>query len=192
MKQRCRFTNDYATFLSLCKQKLNNNSAVKIKLEVLSKDEGFNPTRSLATETVRRYKEIDKILAKCIGENIALIKRNFTKRIDDLLLHPVLGYLFFLLVLFFVFQAIFSWSQLPMEWIDNGFSFFSNWVATNLPQGMLNDLIVNGILAGLGGIMILNLVSVLPVLSVNSLEVSKAFDKLLTSDEVTGVVPPVP
>lgn len=146
--------NDYATFLSLCKQKLNNNSAVKIKLEVLSKDEGFNPTRSLATETVRRYKEIDKILAKCIGENIALIKRNFTKRIDDLLLHPVLGYLFFLLVLFFVFQAIFSWSQLPMEWIDNGFSFFSNWVATNMPQGMLNDLIVNGILAGLGGIMI--------------------------------------
>ena len=146
--------NDYATFLSLCKQKLNNNSAVKIKLEVLSKDEGFNPTRSLATETVRRYKEIDKILAKCIGENTALIKRNFTKRIDDLLLHPVLGYLFFLLVLFFVFQAIFSWSQLPMEWIDNGFSFFSNWVATNMPQGMLNDLIVNGILAGLGGIMI--------------------------------------
>ena len=146
--------NDYATFLSLCKQKLNNNSAVRIKLEVISKDEGFNPTRSLATETVRRYKEIDKILAKCIGENTALIKRNFTKRIDDLLLHPVLGYLFFLLVLFFVFQAIFSWSQLPMEWIDNGFSFFSNWVATNMPQGMLNDLIVNGILAGLGGIMI--------------------------------------
>ena len=146
--------NDYATFLSLCKQKLNNNSAVKIKLEVLSKDEGFNPTRSLATETVRRYKEIDKILAKCIGENTALIKRNFTKRIDDLLLHPVLGYLFFLLVLFFVFQAIFSWSQLPMDWIDNGFSFFRNWVATNMPQGMLNDLIVNGILAGLGGIMI--------------------------------------
>ena len=146
--------NDYATFLSLCKQKLNNNSAVKIKLEVLSKDEGFNPTRSLATETVRRYKEIDKILAKCIGENIALIKRNFTKRIDDLLLHPVLGYLFFLLVLFFVFQAIFSWSQLPMDWIDNAFSFFRNWVATNMPQGMLNDLIVNGILAGLGGIMI--------------------------------------
>ena len=146
--------NDYATFLSLCKQKLNNNSAVKIKLEVLSKDEGFNPTRSLATETVRRYKEIDKILAKCIGENTALIKRNFTKRIDDLLLHPVLGYLFFLLVLFFVFQAIFSWSQLPMEWIDNAFSFFRNWVATNIPQGMLNDLIVNGILAGLGGIMI--------------------------------------
>ena len=146
--------NDYATFLSLCKQKLNNNSAVRIKLEVISKDEGFNPTRSLATETVRRYKEIDKILAKCIGENTALIKRNFTKRIDDLLLHPVLGYLFFLLVLFFVFQAIFSWSQLPMDWIDNAFSFFRNWVATNMPQGMLNDLIVNGILAGLGGIMI--------------------------------------
>ena len=146
--------NDYATFLSLCKQKLNNNSAVRIKLEVISKDEDFNPTRSLATETVRRYKAIDKILAKCIGENTALIKRNFTKRIDDLLLHPILGYLFFLLVLFFVFQAIFSWSQLPMEWIDNGFSHLSRWVATTMPQGMLNDLIVNGILAGLGGIMI--------------------------------------
>ena len=146
--------NDYATFLSLCKQKLNNNSAVRIQLEVISKDEDFNPTRSLATETVRRYKAIDKILAKCIGENTALIKRNFTKRIDDLLLHPILGYLFFLMVLFFVFQAIFSWSQLPMEWIDNGFSHLSRWVATTMPQGMLNDLIVNGVLAGLGGIMI--------------------------------------
>lgn len=146
--------NYYSSFLSLCRQYLDNNSAVKIKLEVLIKDKGFIPSRCLAKETVRRYKAIDNILSSCIGENKALVKRNFTKRIDNLLLHPILGYVTFLMILFVIFQAIFSWSQLPMEWIDNGFSSLSNWVANSLPSGKLNDLLVNGILAGLGGILI--------------------------------------
>ena len=146
--------NDYATFLSLCSQDISNTDEVTKKLETLSEKKSFNSSRSLATETVRRYKSIDKVLLKCIGENTALIKRNFTKKIDDLLLHPVFGYTFFLLVLFLIFQAIFSWSQLPMEWIDSGFASFSNWVANTMNPGMLNDLIVNGILAGLSGIVI--------------------------------------
>jgi len=146
--------NNYASFLSLCRHYVDNNSASKIKIEVLIKDEKFIPSRSQAKETVRRYKSIDKILYQCIGENKALIKRNFTKKIDDLLLHPILGYTFFLLVLFLIFQAIFSWSQLPMEWIDSGFSSFSSWVANTMNPGVLNDLVVNGILAGLGGIII--------------------------------------
>ena len=146
--------NNYASFLSLCRHYIDNNSASKIKLEVLIKDEQFIPSRSQAKETVRRYKRIDKILHQCIGENKALIKRNFTKKIDDLLLHPILGYICFLLVLFLIFQAIFSWSQLPMEWIDSGFSSFSSWVANTMNPGVLNDLVVNGILAGLGGIII--------------------------------------
>jgi len=146
--------NNYASFLSLCRHYVDNNSASKIKLEVLIKDEKFIPSRSQAKETVRRYKSIDKILYQCIGENKALIKRNFTKKIDDLLLHSILGYTFFLLVLFLIFQAIFSWSQLPMEWIDSGFSSFSSWVANTMNPGVLNDLVVNGILAGLGGILI--------------------------------------
>jgi ferrous iron transport protein B len=146
--------NNYATFLSLCSQEISNSDEVTKELETLSKEKSFNSSRSLATETVRRYKSIDKILLKCIGENTALIKRNFTKKIDDLLLHPVFGYTFFLLVLFLIFQAIFSWSQLPMEWIDSGFSSFSSWVANTMNPGVLNDLVVNGILAGLGGIII--------------------------------------
>jgi len=146
--------NDYATFLSLCSQDISNTDEVTKKLETLLEKKSFNSSRALATETVRRYKSIDKVLLKCIGENTALIKRNFTKKIDDLLLHPVFGYTFFLLVLFLIFQAIFSWSQLPMEWIDSGFASFSNWVANTMNPGMLNDLIVNGILAGLSGIVI--------------------------------------
>ena len=146
--------NNYASFLSLCRHYIDNNSASKIKLEVLVKDEQFIPSRSQSKETVRRYKRIDKILHQCIGENKALIKRNFTKKIDDLLLHPILGYTCFLLVLFLIFQAIFSWSQLPMEWIDSVFSSFSSWVANTMNPGVLNDLVVNGILAGLGGIII--------------------------------------
>ena len=78
--------NNYASFLSLCRHYVDNNSASKIKIEVLIKDENFIPSRYQAKETVRRYKSIDKILHQCIGENKALIKRNFTKKIDDLLL----------------------------------------------------------------------------------------------------------
>ena len=102
--------NDYATFLSLCSQDISNTDEVTKKLETLLEKKSFNSSRALATETVRRYKSIDKVLLKCIGENTALIKRNFTKKIDNLLLHPVFGYTFFLLVLFLIFQAIFSWS----------------------------------------------------------------------------------
>jgi ferrous iron transport protein B len=146
--------NNYATFLSFCSQDINNSDEVEKELNKIAKANNFITSRSLATETVRRYKSIDKILLKSIGENKALIKRNFTKKIDDLLLHPILGYTCFLLVLFLIFQAIFSWSQLPMEWIDSGFSSFSSWVANTMNPGVLNDLVVNGILAGLGGIII--------------------------------------
>ena len=147
-------TNGYVSFLSLCRDYVENTATVKIKLEVLKKEKDFVPARYAAKETIRRYKKIDYILSQCVGENKELIKRNFTKRIDDLLLHPILGYGIFLLVLLLMFQAIFSWSQTPMEWIENLFSYMSFWLSNWIPEGKFNDLIVNGVLAGLEGVLI--------------------------------------
>ena len=68
--------------------------------------------------------------------------RSFTKWLDDILIHPIFGYFIFLGVLFLIFQAIFSWSAYPMDLIDGWFTTLSIWVATTLPPGVFNDLLV--------------------------------------------------
>jgi ferrous iron transport protein B len=105
-------------------------------------------------ETMARFKIIDQILATCLtkdGEDKSYL---FTKKVDNIITHKIYGYLIFLSILFIIFQAIFSWSSYPMDLIENGFLLLGEFVSNNLPEGMINDLIVNGILAGLGGIVI--------------------------------------
>ncbi|MEJ6737081.1 MAG: ferrous iron transport protein B [Flavobacteriales bacterium] len=109
---------------------------------------------NVVDETMLRFNKINQIVNECTtknGENKAYI---FTKKLDDILLHKFYGYLIFLGILFFIFQAIFSWSSYPMGMIESGFMQLGNFVESVLPKGMINDLIVNGILAGLGGIVI--------------------------------------
>ena len=77
-----------------------------------------------------------------------------TDKIDHWITHPVLGYVIFLTVLFFVFQAIFYLAEFPMQWIESAFIFVGESVSSILPEGRLQDLLVNGILAGLSGIVV--------------------------------------
>ncbi|MGB0888118.1 MAG: ferrous iron transport protein B, partial [Vicingaceae bacterium] len=105
-------------------------------------------------ETMLRVKKNNKIVDAVFtskGENKSYL---LTKKIDNIITHKIYGYLIFFALLFFIFQAIFSWAAYPMDLIDNGFIFLCDYVSNLLPAGMLNDLIVNGILAGLGGIVI--------------------------------------
>ncbi|MCB9335659.1 MAG: ferrous iron transport protein B [Flavobacteriales bacterium] len=105
-------------------------------------------------ETMLRYNKINQIVNECLivnGEDKLAI---LTRKIDNILTHKVYGYLIFLTLLFLIFQAIFSWASYPMELIENGFLFLGEKLGNALPDGMLNDLIVNGIIAGLGGIVV--------------------------------------
>ncbi len=105
-------------------------------------------------ETMLRYNKINQIVNECLivnGEDKLAI---LTRKIDNILTHKVYGYLIFLTLLFLIFQAIFSWASYPMELIENGFLFLGEKLGNVLPEGMLNDLIVNGIIAGLGGIVV--------------------------------------
>ena len=77
-----------------------------------------------------------------------------TERIDRILLHPLWGTLIFLLTMLLVFQSVFSFSSVPMDIIDNGFTALSEWSSNNIPVPWLADLMANGILAGLGGVLI--------------------------------------
>ena len=105
-------------------------------------------------ETMLRYNKISQIVNKCVikkGEDQLTI---LTKKIDHILTHKVYGYFIFLTLLFIIFQAIFSWSSYPMDLIENGFIFISQFLNETLPTGVLTNLIVDGVIAGLGGIVI--------------------------------------
>ena len=75
-------------------------------------------------------------------------------RIDALLLHPVAGLAVLGAVLFVMFQAVFSWAEAPMDWIDGGMAQLGQWTATHLPEGPLSSLLVNGVIGGAGAVLV--------------------------------------
>jgi len=146
--------NDYASFLTICKQELSDETLNRCAINQLCKANDIIPERVQAKETVNRYKEIDKIMHICVKKVKPTGKYQLTKSIDDILIHPVFGYVVFLTILFSIFQAVFAWSEYPMDLIDGFFVQLQTFTSNSLPEGLLNDLVVNGILAGLGGIVI--------------------------------------
>lgn len=111
-------------------------------------------TKDALDNTLVRYEKIKRIVKATLKSKGESRTATFTKKLDKILTHKVFGYLIFLFILFIMFQAIFSWSSIPMDWIENGFLVFGNWLSHVLPDGILNDLLVDGVLAGLGGIVI--------------------------------------
>jgi ferrous iron transport protein B len=92
-----------------------------------------------------------------LTEKVASVPKNIitgTERLDKILLHNVGGYVIFFTILLFVFQAIFNLSTPPMDWIENSFSDFSIGLTSLLPESLLTDLLIDGIVAGIGGIVI--------------------------------------
>ena len=107
-----------------------------------------------AFETLERYKVIQDILFHSVHDNQEHRKPGITQRIDRILMHRFWGYAIFLFILFLMFQAIFSIAEWPMDFIDETFAGLTDIVREALPPGLLNDLVVDGILAGIGGIVI--------------------------------------
>jgi ferrous iron transport protein B len=104
-------------------------------------------------ETVQRYQFIKNVLDENYKINILKITDNRTK-LDKILLHPVLGYLMFFIILLGIFQALFSWSAIPMDLIDESFANLSNWVGEVFPESLFTKLLSEGIIPGLGGVVI--------------------------------------
>jgi ferrous iron transport protein B len=104
-------------------------------------------------ETILRYKFINDILKETykVDSNAA---KGFQATLDRILTHKVFGYLIFFAILLTIFQAIFDWSTYPQDLIDELFASASEWVKSTLPEGAFTNLIAEGILAGIGGIVI--------------------------------------
>jgi ferrous iron transport protein B len=104
-------------------------------------------------ETIKRYQFINDVLKEGLKVDTTIAK-DFRSKLDRVLTHKVWGYVIFFAILFIIFQSIFNWSEVPMDFIDSSFASLSALASENLPAGVLTDLISQGIIPGIGGILI--------------------------------------
>lgn len=104
-------------------------------------------------ETVLRYQLINNILKETYKVDFMAAK-GLRASMDKILTHKVFGYLIFFVILLTIFQAIFDWSGYPMDFIDEQFALGAEWIKNTLPPGIFTDLLAEGIVAGIGGIVI--------------------------------------
>ena len=104
-------------------------------------------------ETIKRYQFINDTLKATLTVDKARAT-DFRSRLDRVLTNGVWGYVIFFAILTLIFQAIFDWSSYPMDFIDQSFALMSEWTKANLPPGDFTSLLAEGVLPGLGGIVI--------------------------------------
>jgi ferrous iron transport protein B len=104
-------------------------------------------------QLIERYGWIEKVVSEAVDSE-AERRHQATERIDAIVTHKIVGPIILLLVMVLVFQTIFSWANLPMNMIDSLFTAVANLVRANFPAGVLTDLIVSGIIPGVGGVLI--------------------------------------
>ena len=117
------------------------------------KNDSKNLKKYQHKETIYRYQKINEILKKTY-----LVDRSkasdLRAKLDKVFTHKIFGYVLFFTVLLVIFQSIFDWASLPMDLIDTAFANLSSYVNKNMPVGVLNSLISEGIIPGIGGIII--------------------------------------
>ena len=109
--------------------------------------------RKQQKETIIRYQFINETLKEtyAVDQHKAQTLR---AHLDRFLIHPFFGYVVFAAILLLIFQAVFTWSSYPMDWIENGFAILGEWLATKLPAGALTNLLIDGVLPGIAGITV--------------------------------------
>ena len=104
-------------------------------------------------ETIKRYQFINALLKE--GQTIDPTKATGLRaKFDRILIHKVWGYVIFFVILLTIFQAIYDWATVPMDFIDVSFASLSDWVKVNFSPGVFTDLLAEGIIAGISGIVI--------------------------------------
>ena len=113
---------------------------------------GYHSLRGQVDETLTRYDIFTPMVQK--AQKVKGQRSTITERLDGILTHRVFGPVIFLLLMLLVFQALYAWAAVPMDAIEGFFAFTGETARTYLPEGWLTDLFVDGILAGLGGILV--------------------------------------
>ncbi len=114
---------------------------------------GFESLRAQVDETMWRYDKFTPMVREAVRK-VRNGAPTTTERLDVFLTHPIAGPIIFFFLMLLVFQAIFSWASLPMDLIEAFFAASGEWVRNNLQAGWFTDLLTDGVLAGLGGILV--------------------------------------
>ncbi|MBS1651435.1 MAG: ferrous iron transport protein B [Bacteroidetes bacterium] len=125
---------NYTNFLSQPKKESNN------KLEVSDK--------------TYRYSAINYLTAKHIISPVDLKLKQLSQNIDKIITHKIFGYVILLIILFLMFQSIFYIAQFPMQWIEDGFMYLKEFLKNNLPSNKISELLINGVISGISGVVI--------------------------------------
>lgn len=130
------------------------NRTQQVGLDAIIEKHQFNESTFQANETITRYKRIATIVTDVVVDKRPINQPTWSQKLDRILLHPVWGYAIFGFVLLLIFQAIFAWAQPFMDAIDTGVAWLNGQLKGSLPPGPLTDLLTDGILAGIGGILV--------------------------------------
>ena len=148
-------TSDYAALHYLMHHKaFPLEEEMQKKIEQIEIDNQFNHTKTQAKEILQRYSHIQEIMRRRVSEPDPTAKKKRTDKLDNIFLHRVGGYAILFAVLFILFQSVFWMARYPMDGIEWIFTNLTTYLNKILPNAWWEDLLVNGIIAGLGGIFV--------------------------------------
>jgi ferrous iron transport protein B len=137
--------------------KINARTGVGVELlkKALGEDQ-FVPHYQFGSADDHTHETHFESITKLLNKTTTLKSKRelISNKIDAWATHPILGYLMFLSVLLVIFQSVFTLASYPMDWIEGGFSMLSEFLSNTLPDGWLKRLLVNGLIAGIAGIVV--------------------------------------
>ena len=129
-------------------------AVIQEKIEKIEEKYKFNHTKIQAEDIQLRYQKIRQVMLKSVEEESIEKRKLFSEQLDHFFLHKTWGYLIMGFVLFILFQSVFWVAEYPMNLIESGVGILGGWLGSVLPSGWIADIVVNGVLAGLGGILV--------------------------------------
>ena len=129
-------------------------TGIQEKIEKIEEKYKFNHTKIQAEDIQLRYQKIRQVMLKSVEEESIEKRKLFSEQLDHFFLHKTWGYLIMGVVLFILFQSVFWVAEYPMNLIESGVGILGGWLGSVLPSGWIADIVVNGVLAGLGGILV--------------------------------------
>ncbi len=156
IKEITQAKTDYAALLLGLEQEnfTHIDPALQQQLAGLLNEHPLPATKIQGADTLARYEKINGIVKECVSSRKEETGPSKTQALDKILTHGFWGYLIFFGLLFLIFQAIFSFASYPMDWIESAFIAISQATHQTLPDAWYTDLLVEGLLAGIGGVVI--------------------------------------
>lgn len=127
----------------------------KTRLHHIGETANYHYLRGQINETMQRFDKFTPIVNRTIiNKKLEAQPETITDKIDHFVIHPIFGPIIFFTLMLLIFQAIFTWSSIPMDWIDAGFAALVEGVKSVMPDTWFRGLLTDGLIAGLGGVLI--------------------------------------